>query len=178
MSAIRQFQARLVTLLLADERFADGMAAATPGKGNVIADLPGDIETAVSRAVAELGLAVVVWTPAVVPVDGADPQDLARRMEARVWFIENVTMNRSAEGALYAEEAAEAADELLVGRANGLAGYGRGYKPGRIALGEGGIRPIGGETAENNTFEMVVETRFRRGEGAGLQTAGGRFLVA
>jgi len=155
-SKIRTFQTRVAALLLAD---ATHFVAAPAPDGDtripVIVDLPGDIESIVNTALASTGIAAIVWTPSRLPKHEQRAKN--RRYVCRVWVKENVTLNRQAVGALTAEEAAELVDELCDGKSNGLTAHPQG-KLGMIALGDAGIVPIGGAEAEDNQFEVTLET--------------------
>jgi hypothetical protein len=160
-SRIRTFQSQILALLLADAqaRFANGAdPAADPDKISVIADLPGDIEASVAKAVNQLGVAVILWTPERGPVPDMERVSHMRKYLCRVWVRENVTLNRARDGALTAEEAAEIIDSLVTGQANGLTPAPRGSRLGTIALARPGIRPIGGLENQMNDFEITFET--------------------
>lgn len=155
-SKIRTFQARIAALLLADTtHFVAAPAPEGDLRVPVIVDLPGDIENIVNQALAATGIACIVWTPRRAPK--GEQRAKNRRYVCMVWVKENVLLNRGNVGAQTAEEIAELVDELCDGKANGLTPYPTGNL-GRIDLGEAGVAPIGGAEAQDNDFEITLET--------------------
>lgn len=162
-SRIRTLQARVITLILTDSRFAVAPSAQAMIEGAeldatkipVIADLPGDIATVVDRALAATGLAVIVWTPSYLPAE-TGAKSGQRTFRVRAWIMENVTLNRATEGAATAEECVEAIDAIVSGRAAGLMPNPR-QGMGQLELADDGVQPVGGEDAELNQFEITWE---------------------
>jgi hypothetical protein len=166
-SIIRRLQAQIGTLIVADDSFAVAPSAeqilegAEPDdtRASVIIDVPGDIDTVVDKALAAVGIGVIVWTPSYNAVDKVN-RGGSRKYTLRIWVKENVTLNRARTGALTAEELVEKIDLLVHHKPNSVTPRPQ-FPSGYFRLADAGAQPIGGPNADSNDWEITFETETR-----------------
>lgn len=159
-SKLSLFQRRVADLIIADNaHFCDALHP-VPGKVPVLVDLPGDIDSDVSKAIGKASVIVIVLMASFGPRDEGETTK-QRRYAVRVWVQEKVVINRSKPGASTADECCEFIDDLVDGKWNGITPQ-QTTKHGIISLADDGVHELNLGKKEPLTWEVEFFTNINR----------------